>query len=155
MFRKYSCFVCGVTAMAAIGCGWIAAPQANAQDQVIVDEQFDGDAVDTSIFTFSGAGDESFFGRTQLNSPDLPGTFEAPTVADGVLQLELNTFNPFAPGTFFLAEEIRTIQQFAPDANNGFSFETRARFVDDGINPLSPGIIGGAFTFGVDLKTRF
>ena len=71
-------------------------------------------------------------------------------MSGGVLQLELNSFNPFAPGTFFLANEIRTIQQFAPSSTNGFSFETRARFVDDGTNPLSPGLIGGAFLFGVD-----
>ena len=150
MFRMYSCLVRGLTVMIAVSFGWIAAPQAEAQFQVILDEQFDGNAVDTSVFTFSGSGDESFFGRTQLNSPQLPGPFDSPTVAGGVLQLEINSFNPFAPGSFLLADEIRTIQQFAPDTMNGFSFETRARFVDDAINPLSPGLIGGAFLFGVD-----
>ena len=150
MFRMSSCFVFGIAAMAAIFCGWIATPTAEAQNQVILDEQFDGNAVDTSVFTFSGSGDESFFGRTQLNSPQLPGAFDAPTVANGVLQLEINSFNPFAPGSFFLADEIRTIQQFAPTSTNGFSFETRARFVDDATNPLSPGVIGGIFLFGVD-----
>ena len=150
MFRMSSCFVFGIAALAAISCSWIATPIASAQTQVVLDEQFDGNAVDTSVFTFSGSGDESFFGRTQLNSPQLPGAFDAPTVANGVLQLEINSFNPFAPGTFFLADEIRTIQQFAPTSTNGFSFETRARFVDDATNPLSPGLIGGAFLFGVD-----
>jgi len=86
----------------------------------------------------------------RLIPASLPGAFDAPTVANGVLQLEINSFNPFAPGTFFLADEIRTIQQFAPTSTNGFSFETRARFVDDATNPLSPGLIGGAFLFGVD-----
>ena len=150
MFRMYSCLVHGVAVLAAISCGWITAPPAEAQTQVILNEQFNGNAVDTSVFTFSGSGNESFFGRTQLNSPQLPGAFDSPTVAGGVLQLELNSFNPFAPGSFFLADEIRTIQQFAPSSVNGFSFETRARFVDDAINPLSPGLIGGAFLFGVD-----
>ena len=150
MFRMSSCFVFGIAAMAAIFCGWIATPTAEAQNQVILDEQFDGNAVDTSVFTFSGSGNESFFGRTQLNSPQLPGAFDSPTVANGVLQLEINSFNPFAPGSFFLADEIRTIQQFAPTSTNGFSFETRARFVDDATNPLSPGVIGGIFLFGVD-----
>ena len=117
--------------------------------QVLINEQFSGSAVDTSVFTFSGPGAESFFGRTQLNSPGLPGPFDAPTVAGGTLQLELNTYNPFAPGSFFLAEEIRTIETFAPTANAGFTFETRARFVDDELNPLSPGLIGGAFLFGL------
>ena len=152
MARHYSCLFSIFSAIAISSCGWIAAPQATAQNQIIVDEQFDGNGVDTSIFTFSGSGDESFFGRTQLNSPQLPGPFDAPTVDNGVLQLELNTYNPFAPGTFFLANEIRTIQQFAPNAQNGLSFETRARFVDDAANPLSPGLIGGAFLFGVDFS---
>ena len=149
MLRAYPWFISGVAVLTAITFGWIAAPQADAQ-LIILDEQFSGNAVDTTVFTFSGSGDESFFGRTQLNSPQLPGPFDAPTVADGVLQLELNSYNPFAPGSFFLADEIRTIQRFAPTRDSGFSFETRARFVDDAINPLSPGIIGGAFLFGVD-----
>ena len=150
MFRMRSCLVFGIAAMAAISCNWIAAPTAEAQTQIILDEQFDGNAVDTNVFTFSGPGNESFFGRTQLNSPQLPGAFDSPTVANGVLQLEINSFNPFAPGSFFLADEIRTIQQFAPSSTNGFSFETRARFVDDATNPLSPGVIGGIFLFGLD-----
>ena len=152
MFQKSSCLVRGIAVMAAFFCGWIAVPQAEAQTQtqIILDEQFDGNAVDTSVFTFSGSGDESFFGRTQLNSPQLPGPFDSPTVANGVLQLEINSFNPFAPGQFLLADEVRTIQQFAPTSLSGFSFETRARFVDDATNPLSPGLIGGAFLFGVD-----
>ena len=150
MFGMHSFWVYVVTTTAAICCGWIMAGQSAAQTQVILDEQFDGNAVDTSVFTFSGPGDESFFGRPQLNSPGLPGPFDAPTVAGGVLQLELNTFNQFSPGSFFLADEVRTIQQFAPTSTNGFSFETRARFVDDATNPLSPGLIGGAFLFGVE-----
>ena len=71
-------------------------------------------------------------------------------MANGVLQLGIDSYNPFSPGSFFLADEVRTIQRFAPSADNGFSFETRARFVDDANNPLLPGLIGGAFLFGVD-----
>lgn len=150
MFRQRPCFVSVITLMTTIFCVVNATPHAEAQNLVILDEQFDGNAVDTSVFTFSGSGNESFFGRTQLNSPQLPGTFDAPTVANGVLQLEINSYNPFAPGSFFLADEIRTIDQFAPTTDAGFSFETRARFVDDATNPLAPGLIGGAFLFGVD-----
>lgn len=149
ILRLHPCFIFGVAMLAAIALEGIAVSTADAQN-IILDEQFDGNAVDTSIFTFSGSGDESFFGRTQLNSPQLPGVFDSPTVAGGVLQLEINSYNPFAPGSFFLADEIRTIQQFAPTANTGLSFETRARFVDDATNPLAPGLIGGAFLFGVD-----
>ncbi|MEM7626860.1 MAG: glycoside hydrolase family 16 protein [Planctomycetota bacterium] len=148
MSWMHRCRLCVATGVAAASCAWAVGPRADAQ--VILDEQFDGDAVDTSVFTFSGPGDESFFGRTQLNSPGLPGPFDTPTVADGVLRLELNTFNPFSPGRFFLAEEIRTIQQFAPTLERGLSFETRARFVDDEDNPLAPGLIGGIFLFGLD-----
>ena len=148
-----ACLFVGAAVLAAIALESISVSTANAQN-TILNEQFNGDAVDTSIFTFSGSGDESFFGRTQLNSPQLPGPFDSPTVADGVLQLELNSYNPFSPGSFFLADEIRTIQQFAPTRDNGLSFETRARFVDDATNPLSPGLIGGAFLFGVDTTSN-
>ena len=125
MARHYSCLFSIFSAIAISSCGWIAAPQATAQNQIIVDEQFDGNGVDTSIFTFSGSGDESFFGRTQLNSPQLPGPFDAPTVDNGVLQLELNTYNPFAPGTFFLANEIRTIQDGLPNSKTSVDLTAR------------------------------
>lgn len=119
---------------------------------VLVNEQFNGSFVDTSVFTFSGSGPESFFGRTQLNSPSLPGLFDAPPVSNGSLMLRLNTFNPFgsAAGNLFLADEIRTIQQFAPTPTTSLTYEIRARFVDDAVNPLGPGLVGGLFTFGVD-----
>jgi len=121
---------------------------------VLLEEQFNGNSVDTSIFTFSSAGDESFFGRTQLNSPDLPGPFDAPEVSGGTLRLSLDTFNPFgsAAGELFLADEIRTQQVFAPTPNSFTRYEVRARFVDDAVNPLGPGLVGGIFTFGVDAE---
>ena len=120
--------------------------------QVQVNEQFSGTSVDTSVFTFSGAGDESFFGRTQLNSPDLPGAFDAPEVSNGTLKLRLQTYNPFgsSAGNLFLADEIRTQQKFAPTPTAGVIYEIRARFIDDAVNPLSPGLVGGLFTFSVD-----
>ena len=152
MFRMRLDLVFRVVALAAVYFSGLAVSQADAQ-LILLDEQFDGTEVDTSTFTFSGLGDESFFGRTQLNSPQLPGVFDAPTVANGVLQLELNSFNPFAPGSFFLADEIRTIQEFAPTVDTGLSFETRARFVDDATNPIADGLVGGAFLFGVDETT--
>lgn len=137
--------------VSSVTCGFLMMA-GSAAGQIAVDEQFDGTEVDTSVFTFSGPGDESIFGRTQLNSPGLPGAFDAPPVVDGSLRLRLQTFNPFgsAAGNLFLADEIRTIRQFAPTENFSFSFETRARFVDDDVNPLAPGLVGGAFLFGVD-----
>ena len=136
--------------------------QANAQipGQVIIDEQFDGNAVDTSIFQYANAFEPGTFGRTLLRSPNLIGQagfpFDPPPVQGGTLSLRAETYSPFqtpingpSSGVFFLCDEIRTIQTFAPTATAGFSFETRARFVDDATNPLSPGIVGGAFLFGL------
>ena len=136
---------------------------ANAQipGQVIIDEQFDGNSVDTSVFQYADAFEPGTFGRTLLRSPNLPGQagfpFDPPPVQGGTLSLRAETFSPFqtpingpSPGVFFLCDEIRTIQTFAPTTTAGYSFETRARFVDDAINPLSPGIVGGAFLFGLD-----
>lgn len=134
--------------LAWAGLGLCGMTQGTAQ--VLIDESFDGTGVDTSLFTFSSSGDESFFGRTQLNSPELPGAFDSPPVADGSLRLRLQTFNPFSPGNLFLADEIRTIQTFEPTADFGFQFDVRARFVDDATNPLAPGLVGGIFTFGLD-----
>jgi len=118
-------------------------------EQVLVNEQFNGDSVDTSVFTFSGPGDESFFGRTQLNSPG-NASFIPPEVSGGNLRLRLQTFNPFSPGLFFLADEVRTQQVFAPTPTTSITYEARARFVDDDITPLGPGLVGGIFSFGVD-----
>jgi len=109
--------------------------------QVIVDEQFDGNAVDSSIFTTDNGS--TLFGRVRLNS-------QFPPVQNGTLRLRLQSFNPIDPGSRFWADEIRTRRTFAPNANFGFSFDTRARFVDDATNPLNTGVIGGIFLFGVD-----
>ena len=111
------------------------------QAQVIINEQFDGNAVDTSIFTFDSGS--TIFGRVRLNS-------QPPPVQNGTLRLRLQSFNPINVGSLFLADEIRTRRTFAPTENFGFNFETRARFVNDASNPLSPGVIGGIFLFGLD-----
>ncbi len=132
--KIFSALVMAVfTAMSAVS------PQGQAQ--VIVNEQFDGDSVDTSIFTFDDGG--TIFGRVRLNSA-------APPVQNGTLRLRLQSYNPIDTGRLFFADEVRTIETFAPTENFGFSFETRARFVNDANNPLSPGIIGGIFLFGLD-----
>ena len=119
----------------------IAALASQAQAQVIINEQFDGNAVDTSIFTFDDGS--TIFGRVRLNSG-------APPVQNGTLRLRLQSFNPIDTGALFLADEVRTRRLFAPSENFGFNFETRARFVDDATNPLLPGVVGGIFLFGLD-----
>ena len=125
-----------------------------ASGQVLVDVAFDGTSVDTSVFGFSSTGGESFFGRTQLNSPALSGLNGFPEVSHGTLKLKLDTYNPFgtAAGNLFLADEVRTRQQFAPTSEAGITYEVRARFVDDAVNPLAPGLVGGIFSFGVDAQ---
>ena len=109
--------------------------------QVIIDEQFDGNAVDTSIFTFDDGN--TIFGRVRLNS-------NAPPVQNGTLRLRLQSFNPIDTGSLFWADEIRTRRTFAPTEDFAFIFDTRARFVDDAANPLPRGVIGGIFLFGLD-----
>ncbi len=109
--------------------------------QVIIDEQFDGNSVDTSVFTFDSGS--TIFGRVRLNP-------NAPPVQNGTLRLRLQSYNPIDTGRLFWADEVRTIQTFAPTANLGYRFETRARFVDNSTNPLRPGVIGGIFLFGLD-----
>lgn len=122
-----------------VATGLLTANDSHAQ--VVIDEQFNGNSVDTSTFTFDNGS--TIFGRVRLNS-------NPPPVQNGTLRLRLQSFNPIDTGSLFFADEIRTIQTFAPSENFGFSFETRARFVDDASNPLNPGIIGGIFLFGLD-----
>jgi len=138
-----------LTRLVVLVCLTLALTATTTNGQVLVNEQFNGNSLDLNTFTFSGPGPESFFGRTQLNSPSLP-TFSIPDVSNGTLRLTLESFNPLAPGANFLAEEIRTQQTFAPTATTGISYDVRARFVDDAANPLSPGLVGGIFTLGVD-----
>jgi len=116
-------------------------PRQASYAQVIIDEQFNGNSVDTSVFTFDNGS--TIFGRVRLNS-------NPPPVENGTLRLRLQSFNPIDTGSLFFADEIRTIRTFAPSENFGFRFETRARFVDDDTNPLNRGIIGGIFLFGLD-----
>ena len=149
-YRLSPCFVI-LIAMCALVAALSYSPRHSAA-QILLQDDFNGTEVDTSIFTFSSDGDESFFGRTQLNSPDLPGAFDAPTVSDGTLKLRLQTYNPFgsAAGQLFLADEIRTIQIYEPTEDAAIRFDVRARFVDDTSNPISRGLVGGIFTFGLD-----
>ena len=149
-YRPSPCFVNLIATLALVAIVFCCFRPLSAQ--VLLQEDFNGTEVDSSLFTFSSAGDESFFGRTQLNSPDLPGAFDAPTVSDGTLKLRLQTFNPFgsAAGERFLADEIRTIQVFEPTEDAAIRFDVRARFVDDVTNPLSRGLVGGIFSFGLD-----
>lgn len=67
--------------------------------QVIIDEQFDGNSVDTSVFQYADMFEPGTFGRTLLRSPNLPGQagfpFDPPPVQGGTLSLRAETYSPF------------------------------------------------------------
>lgn len=94
---------------------------------------------------FSSANNPSFYGRTQQRQT-------LPSVSNGVLHLQLDTFNPTnlpppAPPTFYGSEAI-TRQTFAPSNGAGIAFEVSARIV----TPVA-GIVGGLFGYNFNSAT--
>ncbi|MEM0983782.1 MAG: glycoside hydrolase family 16 protein [Planctomycetota bacterium] len=101
---------------------------------VIVDE-FDGNALDTTVWRQPNIGVASFLGRTRLRPPSFPLE-----VSNGTLKLVVDTFNPFDTGTFF-GSEIQTNETFRLE--DGLIFETRSRLL-----PGTPGgVLGSLFTY--------
>lgn len=101
-----------------------------------------------------GEPNPTFLGRTQLRSTnDNIGGIDdpPPTVADGVVRLQLDTFNPVleresvAPS--FFGSEIITQDQFgftdAPPSGQGLAFEARVRVPV----PIQRGMVTSFFTF--------
>jgi hypothetical protein len=78
----------------------------------------------------------SFYGRTQQRQ-------SLPTVSDGLLHLELDTYNPTArtPGDSFVGSEIISTQTFTTDTG-GVAFEVSARIA----SPIA-GLVGGLFLY--------
>jgi beta-glucanase (GH16 family) len=94
---------------------------------------------------FSSVNNPSFYGRTQQRQT-------LPSVSNGVLHLQLDTFNPTnlpppAPPTFYGSEAI-TKQTFAPSNGFGIAFEVSARIV----TPVA-GIVGGLFGYNFNSAT--
>jgi beta-glucanase (GH16 family) len=94
---------------------------------------------------FSAVNNPSFYGRTQQRQT-------LPSVSNGVLHLQLDTFNPTnlpppAPPTFYGSEAI-TKQTFAPSNGAGIAFEVSARIV----TPVA-GIVGGLFGYNFNSAT--
>jgi hypothetical protein len=78
----------------------------------------------------------SFYGRTQQRQ-------SLPVDSNGVLHLQLDTFNPTGPGVSFLGSEAVSVPTFTT-ASGGTSFEITARIV----SPV-PGFVGGLFGFNL------
>jgi beta-glucanase (GH16 family) len=76
----------------------------------------------------------SFYGQTQQRQ-------SLPVDSNGVLHLQLDTFNPTGPGTSFLGSEVISVPTFTNDAG-GVAFEVTARLA----SPV-PGLVGGFFGF--------
>ena len=78
----------------------------------------------------------SFYGRTQQRQ-------SLPTVSNGLLHLELDSYNPTAltPGDSFVGSEIISKQTFTTDAG-GIAFEASLRIV----SPVA-GLVGGFFGY--------
>ena len=103
---------------------------------------FDGTTLDTTIWDLPTAG--TTVGRTQFRT-------DAPTVANGVAQFSLDTFNPNDAGNTFLGTQLTSDATFSVE--DGLVFETRARLVDDQ-NNLVRGIVGSQFLRGVNGGVR-
>ena len=91
----------------------------------------------------TGAG--TFLGRTQLRPPAQPVT-----AADGVLRLQLDTYNPTAsvPGDSFWGSEIVSTQTFS--RGSGLTFLARVRLVA----PLPGGLVASLFWYATASGTH-
>ncbi|HEX7010270.1 MAG TPA: glycoside hydrolase family 16 protein [Phycisphaeraceae bacterium] len=102
-----------------------------AHGQVLLLDEFNGSALDTTLWRLPDPGAGSFLGRTQLRLQD------APQVTGGVARLRLDTWNG---GGSFLGSEIITTQTF--ELGTGLAFETTSRLVDP-----PPGLVGSLFSY--------
>lgn len=113
---------------------------------LVLRDDFDGSALDLDVWNLAEPGPSSVVGRTQLQ------TVQAPEVSGGVVRLRVDSFNPFSPGDSFLGTSIASDSVFT--INQGLVFETRARLVDEGLNPLNRGLAASFFSFGLDEDAR-
>ena len=97
-------------------------------------EDFNGGVVDESIWAYP-TGDASFNGRTQMR-------LSYPPVSDGLLHLQLDTYNPTANpvGNSFYGSEI--MLRKSVKRGTGLIAEIRARMV----TPVK-GLVGGVFLY--------
>ncbi|GEM_PF-3046456 len=112
----------------------------------VLRDDFDGSALDLFLWNLAEPGPSSIVGRTQLQ------TVDAPEVSGGLLRLRVDSFNPFSPGNTFLGTGISTDEAFV--RSGGLVFETRARLINDGLDPLDRGLVASFFSFGLDEGVR-
>jgi hypothetical protein len=107
---------------------------------VLLEDNFDGAALNTALWRIPDPGPASFLGRTQLR------VSAPPEVSGGVVKLRLDSHNPTAltPGDSFLGSEIISKQVFNRGA--GISVEARMRL----LSPTHGGIVGGFFLYDND-----
>jgi hypothetical protein len=124
--------------MLVFACVILGAGAANAQ--VLLRDDFDGDALDTEKW-FLPAGAGTFFGRTQIRPPSEP-----PEFTGNAIRLRLDTHNPTAltPGDSFWGSEIVTQETFP--RGDGLAFKARARLVA----PVPGGLVASLFSYRLD-----
>lgn len=110
-------------------------------------DDFNGNAIDQSVWRLP-TGPGTYFGRTQIKPPSYFGQDTRPQVSGGTVVLQLDTYNPSGPGSFW-GQEIQTYQTFEP-GSTGLSISTRMRFLDT----PAPGLVAGFFTWGYDGTIR-
>jgi len=116
--------------------GWLIRGAWSVPDALLRDD-FSGSSLDSSTW-FMPVGAGTFLGRTQLRPPS-----ESLAVANGVIRLRLDTYNPTAltPGDSFWGSEIVSNTIFPRGA--GLSFSTRARLV----GPIPGGMVASLFSY--------
>ncbi|MBE7385203.1 MAG: glycoside hydrolase family 16 protein [Leptolyngbya sp. SIO1E4] len=91
---------------------------------------------------FTPMNNASFLGRTQLRVSNDPN-HEPPKVENGSVTLQLDTYNPSAPGASFLGSELITQEKFS--ISTGMSFEARVRLLD----PIDEGMVASLFSYEI------
>lgn len=120
-------------------------------DALLIDSPF----IPIPIELSTGTNLEGVVG-TQLRKNNFRGrTLGLPTVVDGALRLQLDTFNPTAGirGDSFFGSGIRTVKTFDV-GTTGLAFEASVRLIDSEDNPLSRGIITSLFSFTPNQPTQ-
>jgi len=109
-----------------------------SETQVLLHDDFNGSRVNPDLWHFpvwtAGPGNPSYYGRTQIRQ-------SLPEVANGVLKLRLDTYNP--TGYSLYGSEIISDAKFSLSECTGIAFEARARLVA----PPTGGMVGGIFAY--------
>ena len=147
MHRSWiACVACSAL-LAGWGCDevtFISAPSGIGLPTQFLRDDFNAPALDTSIWMMP-EGEGTFVGRTQFRPPSRPLQ-----IANGVLRLQLDTYNPTAvtQGDSFWGSEIVTRQTF--QVGGGLRFTARVR-----VPALVPGgIVASVFSYALTGAVR-